>query len=49
MQGKKWMTVTSLSNGASIDLSKLNGGIYFIRFFDNQHKINNTIKIIKEK
>ena len=49
MQGKKWISVTNISNNASVDLSKLNGGIYFMRIFDNQHKINNTIKIIKEK
>lgn len=49
LMGKTVVQKQAINSGHSIDLSALPAGVYFVRIYDRQLKINETVKIVRQE
>ncbi|OYU55558.1 MAG: hypothetical protein CFE25_11625 [Chitinophagaceae bacterium BSSC1] len=45
--GRKLMTIKNVKSGDQIDVSSLTGGVYFVKTYSDNGKLNNTTRILK--
>jgi len=48
MQGRISASANSLTNGSTINLSSLAAGVYMIKIYGNNGKLNYTMKMMKQ-
>jgi len=45
--GRKLMVVKNVKSGDQLDVSSLTGGVYFVKTYSENGKLNNTTRILK--
>ncbi len=45
--GRKLMVIKNVKSGDQIDVSSLTGGVYFVKTYSDNGKLNNTTRILK--